>query len=462
MARRFPPGPIDRFLGIRSLGRMKADVLDWYSSLRRDFGDSVSYTLGPYRFFVFFHPEQVREILITQAKSFIRFPRAMRVFSQWNGNSLLITEGEAWARQRRLVQPAFQPKRIAAYADGIMKSTTKMLETLRPEIASHGFADFDVNPTMTSLTLEIICRALFDSDVTEATTDISKAVAILSEIAYFEMQAPLRWPIWLPTPTNRRKRWAMHVLDSTIWRFVRQRRSEKRDHGDLLSMLLASVDSESNTGGLTDRQVRDEATTLMLAGHDTSAAALNWVLYLLAKNPDAQQKCRAEIGEKDGDSCLAGMNAGDFCFLEACIKEALRIYPPAVLMFLRQPTKDLVIGGYDVPAGSLVSVCPYVTQRDPRWFPAPLDFVPDRFLGTREESIPACAYFPFGAGPRVCIGQGLAMLEMMLIVATILRDYEISLIPGEPEPVPFVHVALRPVRPLRLRLHPAASKSSNI
>jgi cytochrome P450 len=305
---------------------------------------------------------------------------------------------------------------------------------------------------MTSLTLQVICKTLFDVDPTNDAQPIAKAVAVLSEVAFYEMQAPIRLPGWWPTSFYRRKKAAIKTLDDFVWRIIRERRAEGRDHGDFLSMLLATVDEEGDGGRLNDKQVRDEAMTLMLAGHDTTAAALDWVWYSIARFPEVAAKCQAEV-----DSVLSGneptaMDVPKLKYVEATIKEALRMYPPAIGVFLRQATNNTEIGGYQIPRGSLVGLSSFVTHRDPRWFADPETFKPERFLPPAVEQIPAGAYFPFGMGPRVCIGQGFAMTEMILIVASVLQRCEVTLAKPGQDPGMFVFMALRPKEALPLKI----------
>ena len=451
MTSRIPPGPNDRLFGMRTMSRMKADVLGVYTGLQRDYGDAVSFRTGPYRLFIFYHPEQVREVLVTNAKSLIRLPRVMRTFAQWNGNSVLIAEGESWIRQRRLVQPAFQPRRMENYGRTMVACAGQLVDSWSEALDRDGHVDVDIDEAMTRLTLSIICQTMFDTEVDDVSSEISEAVSVLSDIAYHEMQAPVRLPMWLPTPRNRRKRWAIDVLDRAVWRFVRERREDGTDHGDLLSMLLAAVDEESGGTRLDDRQVRDEAMTLMLAGHDTTAAGLDWLWYSLARHRDVAGRCREEVDSVIGDREPSSVDVEQLSYLSATIKETLRLYPPAIGVFLRQASSDLTIGDYDVPRGSLITLCSFVTHRDARWFPEPERFDPERFLGQRADDLPAGAYFPFGAGPRVCIGQSFALTEMALVAATMLQRCNIELPPGSAEPALHVTMALRPKQRLTLR-----------
>lgn len=452
MPKGLPPGPQDWMLGMRTMSRMKADVLSTYTGLHRDFGDAVHFRTGPFRLFLFFHPDQVRELLVTRSKSFIRLPRVMETFSQWNGDSILIVEGDRWVRQRRLVQPAFQPRRFADYGQTIVGITRQLIDSWAPSLDRDGSVEIDTNEVMTALTLQIICKTLFDIDAARDARNIAEAVAVLSEVAFNEMQAPIRLPNWWPTGFYRRKRAAIKTLDDFVWRIIRERRAEGRDHGDLLSMLLAAVDEDGDGGRLDDRQVRDESTTLMLAGHDTTAAALDWVWYNIARFPIVATRCQAEIDSVLADRDPASTDVTQLKYVEATIKEALRLFPPAIGVFLRQATETTSIGGYDIPRGSLVGLSSFVTQRDSRWFAEPERFDPERFLPPAIDQIPSGAYFPFGMGPRVCVGQSFAMTEMILIVATVLRQCDVSLSSPGQDPGMFVHMALRPRDQLLLKI----------
>lgn len=457
MTTRRPPGPQDWAFGMRTMARMKADVLATYAQLHRDYGDAVWFRTGPFQLYLFFHPDQVRELLVGKAREFIRVPRVMETFAQWNGDSILIAEGDQWIRQRRLVQPAFQPRRFAEYGRTIVRITNELVDSWQAELNRSGRVVIDANEEMTALTLRIICRVLFDIDASRDTQNISQAVAALSEVAFYEMQAPVRMPDWWPSAFIRRKRKAMQILDQFVWRVIRERRAEGRDHGDLLSMLLAAVDEEGDGGQLDDRQVRNEAMTLMLAGHDTTAAALDWVWYNLARFPEVCARCQHEIDTVFAGQTPMAAEVSRLKYLEATIKEALRLYPPAIGVFLRQATRPTSIGGYEIPKGALIGLSSFVTQRDERWFSDPDRFHPDRFLPPRIDDVPAGAYFPFGMGPRVCIGQSFAMTEMMLVCSTVLQRCRVTLEEPESDPGMFVHMALRPQKPVRLVFEPRST-----
>jgi cytochrome P450 len=451
MPTHFPPGPRDWTFGFSQLGRIKQDVIGYYTELQRRYGDVAYLRLGPYRTFAFFHPDAVREVLVANAKQFRRFPRPMQVLAQWNGNSVLISEGDEWLRQRRMVQPAFHPRRFEGYASCMVARTRNRLARWLKTIETAGGMETEIGKEMTDLTLEIIAKTMFDAEITADASDLGRAVAILSEIAVKEMQSPWTLPDWLPLPEKRRKRWAMRRLDETVRRFIRERRESGLDKGDLLSMLLLAVDEEGDGGSFTDEQARDQSMTLLIAGHDTTAAGLTWLFYCLARQPHATALVHQELDAVLGGREPTASDLPQLSYTERVVKETLRLYPPAIAVFMRQALADIEIAGYTVPRNSLVQVFPYICQHDPRWFPEPETFDPDRFLPERLRFLPPFAYFPFGGGPRVCIGNTFAMMEMTLVAATLLQHLQVELAAGQHEAQPVALMSLRPRGEVRLR-----------
>jgi cytochrome P450 len=297
---------------------------------------------------------------------------------------------------------------------------------------------------MTALTLEIIGKTFFDADLGEETHNLRKAVAILSETGVREMGEVIHLPDWIPLPRIRAKKWAMNYLDSTIRRFIADRRKTGEDRGDLLSMLLHAVDSEDSKTQMTDEQARDEAMVLFLAGHDTTAAGLTWFWYIMGKYPEIQQKAHEEIVSVLGKNSPGFADAVRLPYLNSVIKETLRLYPPAIGIFAREAKEQIELGGYEIPRGSIIYAFSYITHRDPRWFPEPERFDPERFLGDNGKNVSPFAYFPFGAGPRSCIGSHFALTEMTLVAACLLQRFEFSLRPGDKDPEPLTHLSLRP------------------
>jgi cytochrome P450 len=446
-----PPGPRDWTFGMSQLRKIKHDILGYYTELHRRYGDVAYLRFGPYPNYVFFHPDAVREVLVAKAKQFHRFRRPMQVLARWNGNSVLISEGDEWLRQRRMVQPAFNPRRFERYASCMVSRTRNRLDRWLKTVETAGGIETEIGKEMTDLTLEIVAKTLFDAEITAEANDLGRAVAILSEIATKEMGSPWTLPDWLPLPEKRRKRWAMRRLDETVRRFIRERRASGADQGDLLSMLLLAADEEGDGGRFTDEQARDQSMTLLIAGHDTSAAGLTWLFYCLARQPQA-----AALVHRELDAVLGGREptADDLPrlgYTERVVKETLRLYPPAYALFMRQALADVEIAGYTVPRNSLVQLFPYVCQRDPRWFPDPEKFDPDRFLPERQRALPPFAYFPFGGGPRVCVGNAFAMMEMTLVAATLLQPLQVRPAAGQGEAQPAALMSLRPGDEVRLR-----------
>jgi cytochrome P450 len=350
-----------------------------------------------------------------------------------------------------MVQPAFHARRYDRYASCMVARTRERLGRWLKAIEAAGAVEMEVGKEMTDLTLEIIAKTMFDAEVSAEASDLGRAVAILSEVAVEEMQAPWTLPDWLPLLQKRRKLWAMRRLDEAVRRFIRERRVSGADHGDLLSMLLLAVDEEGDGGRFTDEQARDQAMTLLIAGHDTTAAGLTWLFYCLARHPQAAALVREEL-----DDVLGGREpiADDLLRLgrtERAVKETLRLYPPAFAVFMRQALEDVKVAGYTVPRHSLVQIFPYICQRDPRWFPEPERFDPDRFLPEAQAALPPFAHCPFGGGPRVCIGSRFSMMEMTLVAATILQHLNVELAAGQREAQPVALMSLRPKGGMRLR-----------
>jgi cytochrome P450 len=459
VAAKYPPGPSSRWLGLPILRDFQRDPLRQLERLHRDFGDAVSYRIGPYRQCLFFHPDQIRELLVTKAKAFRRFPHQLNVLRQWNGDSLLIMEGDAWLRKRRLVQPAFQPKRLAAYLPAIVAEARALAERWRQRLASHREVELDVQPEMNSLTLNIISRTMFATDLSASASAIGAAVAALSQIAVDEMQSMVAIPRWIPTPHNRRKIAAIRVLDETVRRMIAEHERATEPAADLLTALLTHTenDEQGRPQRLDREEIRNEMMTLLLAGHDTTAAGLIWALYHLAANPRIQQQAREEVLQVAGASELTTELAGRLEFVERIVKESLRLHPPAIGAFIRQAEEDVSIGPWQLKKGDLAGAYSWVVHRDARWFPDPQRFDPDRFLPERFEELPPGAYFPFGAGPRMCVGQGMASLEMLLVVATLVRDFRLTMPEGSGPPRPLGLLSVRPAGGLPLLVQKATA-----
>jgi cytochrome P450 len=299
----------------------------------------------------------------------------------------------------------------------------------------------DIHRDMMRLTLEIVVKTLFNANVSQDADNVGR---ILTQIVRpFSSQATLKWILdnRLPTPAHRRFNKATAQIDQIVYKIIAERRQKGYDEGDLLSMLLQAQDEDGSQ--MTDKQLRDEVMTLFLAGHETTALALSWTWYLLALNPECEKRFHEELDSVLGGSLPTVEELTKLKYTEWIAKEALRLYPPAYGIG-RQPTSDCEIGGYHIPSGSQVLMFPWVTHRDPRFFLEPSRFWPDRWAEDRANQLPKYAYFPFGGGPRACIGNYFAMMEIVLLLATIGRRFRFSLVPGHP-------ISLLPAMSLRPR-----------
>jgi len=443
---RYPAGPSNRLLGLSLARRFRHHPLEFITEIGRTYGDLAYFQLGPLRAYFVNQPRLIREVLVTKHKHFCRPKWITKGLAKIDGNGLVLSDGDFWLRQRRLVQPAFASRRFGPYATATVDYTLEMLERW-----SNGGA-LDVAEEMTQLTLRIIGKTLFGVELSSQLTTISQAERIISASYVAEAGNPFALPDWLPLPGKRRKRWAIRTLDQLVRGFIRERRASGQDHGDLLSMLLLAVDEEGDGRGMTDEQARDEAITLFNAGHDTTAAALAWVWYMVATHRAVEERLIDEVDSVLGGSPPTLADAGRLPYVEMVIKESLRLYPPTWSLVPREVVDPIELDGYPIARGSWVYIFPYVTQRDSRFFKDPEKFDPERFSPVRSDEIPQHAYIPFGGGPRVCIGEKFAMMEMILIVATVLQKVRVKLAADqgaiEPEPL----IAIRPKGGLRVAI----------
>jgi cytochrome P450 len=414
---------------------MGRDPLTFLTGLRDQYGDIARVPLGPETLYLFSHPELVRDVLVTNHRNFHK-GRGLERAKMLLGEGLLTSEGDVHLRQRRLAQPAFHRQRVAAY--GATMATYAAARRDR----WHDGATIDAHHEMMALTLAIVGKTLFDANVEHEAAEIGAALATTFESFNFGFFLPFGELLErLPLPATLRFRKARARLDATIYRLIEERRRTGGDRGDLLSMLLVAQDTEGDGGGMTDVQLRDEAMTIFLAGHETTANALTWTWYLLSQHPDVEARVHAEI-----DAALGGRQptADDLALLpytRMVLAESMRLYPPAWIVG-RRALGPFEANGYTIPARSIILVSQYVMHRDARWFPDPERFDPERFTPERQAERPKFAYFPFGGGPRVCIGEQFAWMEGILLLATIAQRWRLRLVPGHP-------VALQPIITLR-------------
>ena len=429
-----PPSLKRKFPGANFIA-FRRDPLGFLQAAAHEHGDIVYFKIGPQNVYFLNHPDHVKDVLVTHNQNFIK-GRALQRSKRLLGEGLLTSEGEFHRRQRRLAQPAFHKQRIASY--GVMM-------TDYAEKTSRRWNDgetLDMSQEMMRLTLGIVGKTLFDADVESEAQEIGEALNTVMEL-FNAMLLPFSEVLEkLPLPQNRRFQTAKDRLDATIYRMIDERRQSGEDRGDLLSMLLLAQDEEGDGKGMTDEQVRDEALTIFLAGHETTANAMTWTWYLLSQHPEVEAKLHAELEAVLKERRIPTFeDVPNLRYTEMVFAEAMRLYPPAWAIG-RLCLKDYEVAGFVIPEGSLVLLSQYVMHRDERFYPDPTHFDPERWTPQARESRPTYSYFPFGGGPRRCIGEGFAWMEGILLIATLARQWSMSLVPNHP-------VELRPVITLR-------------
>lgn len=371
----------------------------------------------------FAHPELIKDVLVTNQHSFIK-SRVLQRAKVLLGEGLLTSEAPLHTRQRRLVQPAFHRERLAGYARTMIDYAARTRDRWRDG------ETFDMSVEMMRLTLAVVAKTLFSADVEKEAAAIGESLAAVLHLFDLVMMPFSRIIERLPLPSVRRFEAGKKRLDEIIYRIIDERRRSGEDAGDLLSMLLLAEDEET-AGGMTNQQVRDEALTLFLAGHETTAIALTWTWYLLSRNPEAEARMHRELDTVLGGRTPVPEDFGRLPYTEAVIAESLRLYPPAWGIG-RMALKHYQARGYTVEPGDIILMSPYVVHRDPRWWNDPERFDPDRWSAEGRAERPKFAYFPFGGGARVCIGEHFARLEGVLLLATLAQRWKARLKPGHP------------------------------
>ena len=432
---------------------MRAEYLGFVTRLQREHGDLTRMRLVNEDAWDLMSPELVREALVTHAEHLVRWERGIEVFEQVFGQSVLVTEHATWQRQRRMLMPAFAPKRVAGYAQLMTGAAQAALDAAVP--AGQAEALVGMEGLWTGVAMDVILRTLFGESAKEDARDAAWATQTLSAAAFSEMFMPFTLPDWLPLPGKAAKRRALRLLRALVQRHIDQRHAQQglaptANRSDLLQMLLTLRD-EATGEALSPQEVFDQCMVSFQAGHETSATALLWWSRLMAEHPEAAQRAQAEV-----DAVLQGHVPGpehitQLPWLAATLKEAMRLYPPVAAVMSRRTTAPLTLGGVAVPQGSILRITPWVLHRDGRWFAQPERFLPERFLEGAPE-IPRGAWIPFGLGPRVCIGQHFAMLEMVLLAAMLLQRYTLRVPDAAPPLQPRLHVTLRPQHPVQLLL----------
>jgi cytochrome P450 len=439
-----PCGPNPHFL-IGNIPLASRDPLAVFSHWAKEYGDLFYYRAGWIHVYFLNHPDLIESVLVRNYQNFLK-DRVVQNSRWFFGDGLLTSEGEHWKRQRRLSQPALHRERIASYANIMTNYAERMLSHWKDS------AVIDVHLQMMTLTLRIVVRALFNVEA-EETMQISEALNVMMRNSVgVRMLLP---PFFrrLPLPGMFEVRRAVNKLNESVYKIIALRRRNGQDSGDLLSMLMEARDEDGSQ--MSDKQLRDEVLTFLLAGHETTALALSWAWYLLSQDSQAQQKLHDELDVVLGDRIPTISDLPSLTYSESVIKEAMRLYPPAWAV-ARQVINEFELGGYRIPSGANIVMSQWVTHRDPRFFSQPEKFDPDRWATAQCQKLPRFAYFPFGGGPRQCIGASFAMMEAVLLLATIARRFQVLRVDG-PSVTPVPSFTLRPKEGIRVLLRKNAA-----
>jgi cytochrome P450 len=412
-------------------------------SMQRQHGDIAHWRIGPQNLYLFSHPDVIRDVLVTNQKNFHKsrgLERARRLL----GNGLLTSEGDFHLRQRRLAQPAFHRQRIAAYAATMTDYAERASARWKNNIT------VDMHKEMMRLTLGIVSRTLFDADVEDEAAEIGNALTTAFESFNLAMLPFTEILDRLPFPAVRRFNAARDTLDRTIYRMIEERRRSGEDRGDLLSMLLMATDTEGDGSGMDDTQLRDEALTIFLAGHETTANALTWTWYLLSQNPEAEARLLAEVDGVLNGRAPTHEDMPSLPYTRMVLAESMRLFPPAWAIG-RRALDAFEVRGFVIPKRSVVIMSQYIMHRDARYFPEPDRFDPERWAPEAQASRPKFSYFPFGGGTRICIGEQFAWMEGVLLIAAIAQKWKMRLEPGHPVEVQPL-ITLRPKHGMRMIL----------
>ncbi len=438
-----PPGPRNRYPGQILLAMMN-DTLNFFQQTARDYGDIASFKPAGFRIYLLNHPDLIQQVLSVQSQNFIK-DQGLRMTKRLLGEGLLTSEGDLHKRQRRLVQPAFHRQRVASYGATMVEKSVEAAQKWRDG------ETLDINQEMMRLALMIVGKTLFGVDLESKSHEVGEALDAALGVFKQRLMLPFSpYYQYLPLPSSFRLRKACQTLHRLVTDMINEHRRGGRDTGDLMSMLLMSEDSEGG-GTMGDAQVRDEAVTLLLAGHETTANALTYCWYLLSQNPEAEAKLHAELDAALGNRPPSMEDLPKLPYTEMVFSEALRLLPPAWALGY-EAVVDAEVGGYVLPKRSIVLMSQYVMHRDPRYWKDPDQFIPERFTPEEKAKRPRFAYFPFGGGPRQCIGEPFAWMEGVLVLATLARHWAPRLVPGYKLEL-FPSITMRPKNGMPMVLH---------
>jgi cytochrome P450 len=419
------PGPRGYPL-VGMLPHMKRDVVQFFIQIAREYGDVVAFKMGPRLAFLCTAPHHVQHILQDNHRNYTKGPLIRRVMPLL-GNGLTTSEGELWRAQRRLLQPAFHRQRLADFGPLMTTTIGEVLDTWARFLDGR---PFDIVQEARHLTLNVLLRTLFGTDMRAEELQVSRSFeAVVKHICARGFSA-LPLPLWLPTPKNRQFRRSLQLLDAAVYRLIEARRPGSGDRGDVLSMLVKAYGDGAKTDN-SAQQLRDEVITILFAGHETTSLALGWTWYLLAQHPAVASRLREEVSQQLQNRLPTIDDLPRLSYTRMVFQESMRLYPPA-WGTTRMAVADDEIDGYAVPAGSIVWLCTVITHRRPDVWDHPDDFDPERFSPPRSEGRSRWSYFPFGGGPRRCIGESFAIMEAQLALAMVTQRYRLCLVPEHP------------------------------
>jgi cytochrome P450 len=446
-----PPGPRN-LSPLGSTPALQRDTIRFASEIWHRYGDVVHFRFLFWPAYALYHPDHVKQVLQENHRNYNKAFFNMKVISSSSlfGNGLFTNDGESWLHQRRLMQPSFHRKRLASFGSPMTEATVAMLERWQRTAPSD--TPLDIPVEMMRLTQRIVGLALFTIDLSDEVDTVGRTFTAIGPLLSKYANLPFP-PLWVPTPRNRRVQAGVNTLNTVVYAIINERRKRPVDTntGDLLSMLLSARDEETGEG-MSDQQLRDEVMTLLLAGHETTATALTWTWYLLSQHPEVERRLHAELDTVLGGQLPTVEHLDVLPYTRMVIQEAMRLYPP-VFGFSRHAISEDEIGGYRIRANSVIFVSQYCTHRHPAFWEEPEVFDPERFTEERSAGRPRFAYFPFGGGPRQCIGSAFALMEAQLVLATVAQRYALRLVPGHPVE-PQVLLTMRPRYGLLMTLHP--------
>jgi cytochrome P450 len=445
--RKTPPGP-HGYPIIGSLPQMLRNPLQFLTNAVQQYGEVVHLgTMGPQQLYLVVHPDHVKYILQENSRNYIKGEN-FKAIEQIIGDGLAVKEGDPWRRERRLMQPTFHRHRVGTLVTLMTKTIAQMLENWRTIDSGE---PFDVFAQMMQLAQTILLKSLLSIDSSDEIIEMSRAWDTAYEYLSSQLWAVFKLPLWVPTPKNRAFQQAMRMLDTVVYRIIQERRESSNTHDDLLAMLMDTYDEESGQG-MSDEQLRDEIMTIFTGGFETSAAVLSWTWYLLGQHPNVESQLQAELTSVLNGRTPTLEDLPNLKYTRMVLEESMRLYPGA-WVFTRTNLDADKIGGYHIPAHSLIMISPYLTHRLPTFWENPDNFDPERFAQQQVTKRPRYAYYPFGGGPRQCIGEIFALTEMQLIIAMVAQKYRLHLVPGHPveeEPM----FTLRPRHGILMTLEP--------